>query len=129
MPVGIASNVLQYEPDLNKREDYAINLESDNFENKLHQAVDTTGLDDSGCLNGCLYMDADDARKYLTTKFVSELANHKNSGTLINLASKAPVLSYQTKSYITPLNNWENPDYFTAAFPTLFLFGASDYLI
>ncbi len=94
----------------------------------MYQAVDAVGLDDSGCLSGCLYADADDAREHPTTKLVSTLANHKNSGTLIDPAPKAPVLCYQTKSYITPLNNWENPDYFTAAFPTLFPFGAGGHL-
>ncbi len=128
MLVSIASNILQYKPNLSKREGYSINLESNNFKNELHQAVNAAGLDDLGCLSGCLYTDVDDAREHSTTKLVLALVNHKNSGTLINFASKASVLSYQTKSYIIPLNDWENPDYFTAAFPTLFPFGADSHL-
>ncbi len=61
MPVSIANNVLEYKLDLSKREGYAINLKSSNFENELHQAVDTASLYDSGCLSGCLYTDVDNA--------------------------------------------------------------------
>ncbi len=128
MAVGITSKHLQYKPVLSKRKGYVVNLESDNFENELHQAVNVAGLDDSGYLSGCLYTDAEDAREHPTTKLVSALANHKNSGTSIDPVSKASVLSYQTKSYITSLNAWENPDYFTAAFPTLFPFGTGGHL-
>lgn len=46
VPVGIASNVLQYEPNLSIWEGYAINLVSNNFENELHQAVNAASLDD-----------------------------------------------------------------------------------
>lgn len=61
MPVGIASNVLQYGLDHNKRKGYAVNLESVKFEDKLYQAVNGAGLDDSSYLSGCLYTDADNA--------------------------------------------------------------------
>lgn len=94
MPVGIASNVLQFEPDLSKWEGYAINLESDNFKNELHQSIDVTALDDLGCLSGCLYTDIDNAQGHPTTKLVSIPANHKNSGTSINPTSKVPILTY-----------------------------------
>ncbi len=40
MLVGITSNVLQYKSVLSKQKGYIINLESDNFENKLYQVVD-----------------------------------------------------------------------------------------
>lgn len=61
MPVGIAGNILQYKPDFSKRENYTVNLESNNFKNKLHNVVNATGLDDSGCLGGCLYTNIDNA--------------------------------------------------------------------
>ncbi len=82
---SIASNVLQCEPNLSKREGYAVNLESNKFKNELHQAVDAAGLDNSSCLDGCLYTDTDNAKEHLITKLVSVLTNHKNSGTSINL--------------------------------------------
>ena len=122
MPIGIASNILQCEPNLGKWEGYAVNLEFDNFKNELHQAVNAASQDDSGGLSGCFYIDADNAREHPTTKLVTVLTNHKNLGTLIYPTSKAPVFSYQTQGYITPLIDRENPDYFMVAFPTLFSF-------
>lgn len=74
-------------------------------------------------------MDANNTSEHLTTKLVSVLVNHKNSGTLINPISKTLVFTYHTKSYITSLNsNWENPNDFMAAFSTLFLFEVGGYL-
>lgn len=58
VPVGIANIILQYKPDFGEWEGYAINLESDNFENKLYQAVDITGQDNLGCLGGYFYINA-----------------------------------------------------------------------
>ncbi|WP_375449087.1 DUF6570 domain-containing protein [uncultured Nostoc sp.] len=139
VPVSIASRVLQCEPDISEREGYSVDLEADNLENELHHeadnlendlhhAVDVAGLNDLGCLSGCLYTDADDARDHPTTKLISALANHKDSETPIDPASEAPVLTYQSRGYVKPLNDWDNPDFFTAAFPTLFPFGVSGHL-
>lgn len=105
MLVGIANNILQYQTDLNKPGDYTVNLESNNFKNKLYQAVDTVDLDDLICPTGCLYTDTDNAWEHTTTKLVLALANHKNFRTSINSTSKAPVLTYWIKSYITILND------------------------
>lgn len=70
-------------------------------------------------------MDTDNPREHPTIKFVSALANHKNSRTPINPALKALVLTYQIKNYIIPLNDQKNPNYFIVGFLTLFLFRAS----
>lgn len=101
LPVGITSNVLQYKCNLSKQKGYAINLASMNFENKLYQVFDITGLDDSGCLSGYLYKNANNTWEHLTTKLVSTLANHKNSGTSIDLLSEAPVFTYLIKGLYT----------------------------
>ena len=85
VPVGIASNVLQCELNLSKREKYVVHLESNNFENELYQMVDATSLDDLHCMSGILYTDNDNAKEHPTTKLVLRQANHKNSRTLINL--------------------------------------------
>lgn len=128
VPVGIASRVLQCEPDISEQEGYSVDLEADNLEKELHHAVDAAGLNDSGCLSGCLYTDTDNVREHPTTKLISALANHKDSETPIDPASEAPVLTYQSRDYVKPLNDWDNPDFFTAAFPTLFPFGVGGYL-
>lgn len=101
LPIGMAGNVLQYKPDFSKREYYAVNLESNNFDNRLHQAVDATGHNYLGCISNWLYTDTDNIWKHPTTKLVSILINYKNLGTSINTISKVSIFIYQTKSYIT----------------------------
>lgn len=98
--VDIASCILQYEPNISKQEDYAIDLETENFENEFHHLVDTNSLNDSGCLSGCLYVDADNSQKHPTTNLISVLANHKDSGTPINPALEVLLLTYQNKSFM-----------------------------
>ena len=128
MPVGITSRILQCKPDISKQEGYSVDLEANNLENELHHIVDATGLNDLGCLSGYLYTDADNAQEHPTTKLISALANHKDSETPIDPASEAPVLMYQNRGYVKPLNDWDNPDFFTTAFLTLFLCGIGDHL-
>ena len=128
MLVSIANRVLYYNPNISKREGYAVDLEIDNFKNKLYHTVNTIGLNDLGCLIGGLYIDTDNAWEYPTTKLISALANHKNSEITIHLISEIPILIYQSKDYIKPFNDWNNPDFFTTAFLSFFLFRISDYL-
>ncbi len=60
MPAGISSRVLQCDEDTQEREGYVADLETENFENDLHHAVNNAGISNSGLLSGCLYTDADD---------------------------------------------------------------------
>lgn len=119
--VSIVSNVLQCKSDFSKWKGYVINLEFNNFENELHQPVNTTGLDNSSYLSGCLYINADNTGGYPITKLVLTLANQNNSEISIDPISKVPVLTYQIISYIILLNDWKNVDYFMAIFLTFFL--------
>lgn len=59
--MGIANNILQYQADLGERKSYAMNLESNNFKNELHQAVNTANLDLLAYMCSCLYIKAKNA--------------------------------------------------------------------
>lgn len=127
VPTGIVNRVLRCDPDSEEREGYAANLESDNYENELHSAVNDAGLNDSGLLSGCLYTDADDAREHPTMKLVSAVTNYKRGAALSDNVD-LPILTYKNSGRPIPLNDWENPNYFTSAFPTLFPFGIGGHL-
>lgn len=129
VPVDIASCILEYKSNISEQEGYAVDFESNNFENKLHHIVNTTSLNDSGCLSNCFFIDVNDARKHPTTKLILVLANYKDSRTLINPGSEVPLLIYQNKDYIKPFNDRNNPDFFTTVFLTLFCFGIGGHLI
>lgn len=86
----------------------------------MHYAVDAVCLNDLGYLRDCLYTNANNAQEHPTTKLILILANHKDSKTPINPASEATVLIYQNRDYVKLLNDWDNLDFFTVAFSTLF---------
>lgn len=82
----------------------------------MHYTVEPVGLNDFGWLSNYLYINIDNNWKYVTIKLVSVLAKLKDLKIIINLLSEIPVYIYQNKSYIKPLNNWNNPDFFIAVF-------------
>lgn len=89
--------------------------------------MNDAGLNDFGLLNGYLYTDIDDARKHLTIKLVSVVTNYKR-GVALSDNVYLPILTYKNSGHPIPLNDWENPNYFTSAFPTLFPFGIGGHL-
>lgn len=126
IPAGISSRVLQYDDDIQEKEGYAANLETDNFENNLHYAVNSAGISDSSVLSGCLYTDTDDTQEYLTMKLVSAICNHKRKSN--NQDVNTLILTYKNPGRVISLNDWDNPEYFTASLPSLFAFGTGDHI-
>ncbi len=59
-------------------------------------------------------------------KFVSAITNHKRKSN--NKDANTPILTYNNSGKVVPLNDWENPEYFTASFPSLFLFGIGGHI-
>lgn len=134
IPTGIADRVLQCESGLAERQGYAVDLETEHFENDLHYAIEDAGLADSGVLSGCLYTDADDVREHLTTKLLFAIQNGQQFNTPENAECSntekvlLPVITYQTRGQAQLLNDWTNPDFFPLAFPTLFPFGVGGHI-
>lgn len=64
---------------------------------------------------------------YLTLKLVSSIINYKNN-TIFSQNINLPIFTYINKSHPISLNKWEDLNYFTTFFPTLFLFGFKDHL-
>lgn len=60
-------------------------------------------------------------------KLVSAVTNHKRN--LNDEELDTPILTYTNNGGIVPLKDWENPEYFTAAFPTLFPYGVGGLLV
>ena len=61
-------------------------------------------------------------------KLVATMTNHKLAEDSIS-ASDSPILTYECKGHPILLNDWDNSDFFTAAFPTLFPFGVGGHII
>lgn len=123
---GISDRILQCDEDIQEREGYAADLDTDNFENDLHYAINNVEIGDSGLLSGCLYTDVDDTWEHPTMKLVSAITNHKNKSN--NNFADFPILRYKNGGRVIFLNDWENSEYFTASFPTIFLFGIEGHI-
>lgn len=59
-------------------------------------------------------------------KLVLAIINYKNRSNNDN--TNFPILIYQNNGCVTPLNDWNNPEYFTVSFSTFFLFGIEGHL-
>ncbi len=126
VPTNISSRVLQCDKDTKEKEGYVANLEIENFKNNLDHAVNNAEISDSGLLSGCLYTDVDDTQEHPPMKLVSAITNHKKKSN--NENANIPILSYKNSDRVVRLNNWENPEYFTTSFPSLFPFGIGGHV-
>ena len=145
VPSGIAERVVDCGTDNSEKQSYGMDLEADNFEDNFHAAASQAQSENTK-LSGCVYTDANQARKYPTSKLISALVNNKilstddNEQIHVSTADDLPfhkgdgnrpepsLITYQSKGCAVPLNDWDNPAFFTAAFPTLFLFGTGGHL-
>lgn len=96
-----------------------MDLYTGNFENELYYAIDSKELNNTGFLSSYFYINTNDTWTYPMIKLVLAITNYKNKAAL-NKHINLPVLTYTNNSHFTPLNNWDNPNYFTAIFPILF---------
>ena len=126
VPTGIADEVLHCKADSTEKQGYAADLETDNFEDDLQQAIDDAGLNAVGMTGGCLYIDVDNIREHLTSKLLSAVANKnmldESTGTDV------PPLTYRTKRHAIPLNDWDDSSFFPATFPALFPTGVGEHI-
>lgn len=59
-------------------------------------------------------------------KLVLAITNNKKKSN--NKDANVPILTYKNSGCVIPLNNWENPKYFTASVPSLFHFGIGGHV-
>lgn len=94
----------------------------------MHHAIYNTNFYNFSLLNGCLYLDADNAHKYLTLELISAIINYNQ-----NIASSQNldllILIYKNNRHFILFNDWENPNYFKLAFPTLLSLGTKDHFV
>ncbi|MCJ1347504.1 hypothetical protein MMC31_005729 [Peltigera leucophlebia] len=131
IPEGISSRIVTMDQDHTEREGYAANLSPHNDENDLHHAVHDAGLDHTGLLSGCIYMDVNESRQNPYLKLISAI-NNVHTGASCNDRSpkndsEQPVITFNLYGNRIPLNNWDNANFFPVAFPTLFLYGDGGY--
>lgn len=125
-------------PDEHEREGYTVSLQTGNFENDLHAAQDglVNADDNEVFISGSVCTDVNGERQDPNVRFIDTLRKvmtgnpcavdgntvDTDVGTDERTPSQRsmPTISYAIRGQSTLLSNWEDPHYFTAAFPTLF---------
>jgi hypothetical protein len=121
------------EADHHEREGYTVNLQEGNYENDFHAAEDDA-CDPRGSaplLTGSVTTDINAERqnpdlRNLDTLF--DLVTSRSQVTDRPEHRRTPLIRYTIRGKTTLLNHWDDPRYFTAAFPTLFPTGVGGHL-
>ncbi len=120
-------NIVHCNADQHEREGYATDLNNGNSKNDLDVAIAGTGIEGDHINSGCVYSDIDDQRQNPTLRLLSAVANIQATVSTTDQPTSTTI-SYRSSGQLVPLNDWEDPHYFTSAFPCLFPFGTGGHL-
>ena len=150
IPPEITENITCLEkPDHHEREGYTVSLQSGNYENDFHAAQDEVfnaddqeAYDQEPLLTGSVYTDINGERQDPNMQMVDALLgvitgsrqqtdeepSTTNDAANDHAQKNTPIISYAIRGEATLVNSWEDPHYFTGAFPTLFPSGIGGHL-
>ncbi|PVH69293.1 hypothetical protein DL98DRAFT_368303, partial [Cadophora sp. DSE1049] len=139
IPPGIRDNIICLgSSDHHEREGYTVSLQTGNCENDLHAAQDGVldSDDHEALITGSVYTDINGERQDPNTRMIHTLrgvlarnqcktddsapATDNTTDEGVPRHGDIPLISYAVRGQFALMNNWEEPHYFTAAFPTLF---------
>lgn len=106
---------------------YAADFSDGNYENDFDIAIADISIERDHIHNGCVYSNINNRRQNPTLQLLSAIGNIKAIASAPD-TSTSTIVSYHNKGRLVPLNNWENPHYFTIAFLYLFPFKSEGYL-
>jgi Domain of unknown function (DUF6570) len=146
IPPEIRDNIICLESsDHREREGYTVSLQTGNYENDLHAAQDALfdADDHEALISGSVYTDVNGERQDPNARMIDtlrEVVSRNRCGTDGNVPSTEDVIdepvhrrgtmrtiSYAIRGQSALINSWEDPHYFTAAFPTLFPTGTGGH--
>jgi hypothetical protein len=124
--------------DLDEREGYAADLATHDYENDLQEAIpeELPHMISSGCV----YSDVDSARQCPTLHLISAIMNMERERFEREAVAAAstessspyvediPVIRYHSNGCSVLMNDWQDAEYFTGSFPTLFPLGAGGHI-
>jgi len=139
IPRDLEESIVHSESDHGEREGYAANLRTGNHENDFQEALD--GQSSAPISTGCVYTDVESSRQHPTLQLVSAILNLEK-GRLEREAPRrttgeeggphyiddVPVIRYVSRGRSVLMNDWQDPEFFTGSFPTLFPLGSGGHL-
>ena len=124
---GIMNSIVHCNSNQHECKGYLTDLCDGNSENNLDAAIASTGIERDHINSGCVYSNINDKRQNPILRHLSAVGNIK----AIAFTSDPPtstIVFYYNRSPLVPLNDWEDPHFFTASFPCLFPFGIGGHL-
>jgi hypothetical protein len=149
IPTEIVENITCVtNSDHHEREGYTVSLQTGNDENDFAAAQDAALEVDSdeAVLTGSIMTDVDGERSRSDDRTLNALLEFKTNPFQVSGHSsedaadsfdhgqdepdqiQEPVISYATRGKATLMSAWEDPHYFTGAFPTLFPYGIGGHI-
>lgn len=139
IPRDLEDSIVRSENDHDEREGYAANLRAGNYENDFQEALD--GQTSAPISTGCVYTDVESSRQHPTLQLVSAILNlekdrfereagPRSSGEESgpHYMDDVPVIRYVSRGRTVLMNDWQDPEFFTGSFPTLFPLGSGGHL-
>jgi hypothetical protein len=147
IPPEIRDNIICLgSSDHHEREGYTVSLHTGNYENDLHAAQDEVRDTDANeaLVTGSVFTDINGERQDPNRRWIDALRTvmtdnpckadgstaSADDGTNERIGSRQrniPTISYAMRGQSAMVNRWEDPHYFTAAFPTLFPSGTGGH--
>jgi hypothetical protein len=133
------------ETDHHERAGYTVDLQDNNYENDWQAAEHIPSSEDSPLLTGSITTDINGERQNPDLRLLNavhnlveaqtpnQYAQHifpiptQNAG-FPSVPQRVPAIRYSIHGQATILNHWQDPQYFTSAFPTLFPTGIGGHL-
>ncbi|EED14505.1 hypothetical protein TSTA_107130 [Talaromyces stipitatus ATCC 10500] len=139
IPQTLLDAMVHTDDDSHEREGYAFGSAAEGLENDFHQALPDEIPDHIG--SGCVYTDLESERQRPTLHLISTVMDLERErlqsaatvteasiGGLPRYIDDVPVIRYSSNGRLVLMNDWQDADYFTGAFPTLFPYGVGGHI-
>jgi len=139
IPSDLENSIVQGQDDSEEREGYVADIGIENCENDMQEALDDQPTDPIS--TGCVYSDVGLSRRLPELRHVLAVLNLERERFEGNSASSSsegrtscyiddvPVIRYISNGRSVLMNDWQDQEYFTGSFPTLFPLGFGGHLV
>jgi hypothetical protein len=134
IPGDLQDSVVCTVDDLDEREGYAADLTMRDYENDLQEAIP----DELPQMisSGCVYSDVELARQRPALHLISTVMNMERerfkreavAASSSHYVEDIPVIRYRSNGRSVLMNDWQDAEYFTGSFPTLFPLGTGGHI-
>jgi hypothetical protein len=139
IPHDLEESIVHSESDRDEHEGYTADLQVGNYENDFQEALDSQSS--APISTGCVYTDVESSRQHPALQLVSAILNlerdrfERDAPPLSNAGDSVPhyiddvyVIRYVSRGRSILMNDWQDSEFFTGSFPTLFPLGSGGHL-